>query len=145
GPDGALPSGPTDPWWPHKTASGCDSEGVPKDGDRPQKSDPGDTLPPLYFAMNRFRLGAVDEVAGPDHPGLTILTPEPAARKDIGYDLDGACTRSASCMLDDTHLVDERACANTSGAVPFDGNECVDNSIGNLFNIATTAPSVGQW
>src|ERR1041385_1279881 len=66
---GGPPSGPTEAWWPHKTADGCDSAGVPKDGDR-VKSDPGGSINPLYFAMNHFRLGAVDDAPDPMHPGL---------------------------------------------------------------------------
>jgi len=135
-------SGPTGPWWPHKTADGCESAGMPTANDR-VKSDPGATISPIYLAMNRFRIGAVDESPVPNNPGLTYLTPDPNAWKSIGMDIDGVCTRSATCEVNDK-LVDDRACAN-SQTVPFDGNDCIDNSIGNIFNIAATAPSIGKW
>jgi hypothetical protein len=140
--DASVPSGPTEAWWPHKTAAGCDTAGVPKDGDR-VKSDPGATVAPLYFAINHFRLGAVDDAPDPKNAGLTILVPDPNAWQSIGFDLDGACTRSATCQVNE-ELVDERACANAE-TVPFDGNNCIDNSIGNLFNIAARSPSIGEW
>jgi hypothetical protein len=41
-------------------------------------------------------------------------------------------------------LVDERSCANAE-TVPFDGDNCVDNAVGNLFNIVAQSPSLGIW
>ena len=144
GAGGGGPSGPTAPWWPHKTSKGCDSAGVPTGNDR-VKSDPGATVPPIYFAVNRFRLGAVDEKPDPKNPQLTYLPPNENAWQDIGFDLDGACTNSATCLDPKTDmLIKETVCAN-SETIPFDGNKCVDNSIGKLFNIAATAPTVGEW
>jgi hypothetical protein len=128
----------------------CETAGAPKDSDRPVSSDPGADLSPLYFAVYRFRIGAVDEKPDPMNPNLTILPPNPNAWKEIGFDLDGSCTRSNNagekCHTSDEiqPLVDQRACAN-SETVPFDGNNCIDNSIGNLFNIAAQSPSIGDW
>ena len=107
-------------------------------------SDPGATIAPLYFAMNRFRLGAVDEKPDPANMSLTYLPPDPDAWKSIGFDQDSACTNSATCVDKNDMLIKETACAN-SETIPFDGNDCIDNSIGKLFNIAATAPSVGEW
>ena len=39
---------------------------------------------------------------------------------------------------------DERACTN-SQTIPFDGNDCLDNSMGSIFKIGATDPSVGKW
>ena len=142
-PDATTSSGPTAPWWPHKTAKGCLSAGVPKSTDR-VPSDPGATIAPVYFAMNRFRLGAVDEKPDPTNMSLTYLPPDPNAWEDIGFDLDGACTNSATCEDSKGNLIKETVCSN-SQTIPFDGNKCIDNSIGKLFNIAATAPTVGEW
>ena len=139
--DGGAP-GSGDAWWPHDTAVGCRTAGVPLETDR-VKSDAGDTIAPIYLAMNRIRLGAVDETPDPANPGLVSLTPDPDAWKDIGFDIDGKCTNSATCQMDDL-LVQERACSN-SETIPFDGNDCRDNTIGKLFNFVATAPNIGGW
>src|SRR5260221_2051951 len=54
-------AGPVGPWWPYTNSHECQSEGVPKVGDRPAKSDPGSDLPPIYLAMSRVRFGASND------------------------------------------------------------------------------------
>jgi hypothetical protein len=149
--EAGVPSGPTEPWWPHSVKVGtggasaiCDTAGVPKDGDR-VPSDPGDTIPPLYFAMNRFLLGAVDETPDPMNKQLTLLTPNENAWLDIGLDLDGACTNSSTCQDPKTEkLIKDLSCTN-SEQTTHDGNKCIDNSIGYIFNLAATSPLINQW
>jgi hypothetical protein len=150
GADSGAMSGPLDAFWPHKVMVGptgalsCQTEGVPLDKDRP-KSDPGESLSPLYFAMNRFRIGAVDEKPDPTNPQLTYLPLDQNAWQDIGFDLDGTCTNSSTCQDPKTEkLVGDLSCTN-SEQVTYDGNNCIDNSIGLIFNIAATAPSIGEW
>jgi hypothetical protein len=151
--DSGSVSGPTDPWWPTtknvsvdisgKVATGtCMSEGMPTANDR-KGNDPGDSITPLYFAIERFRISAVDEVPDPNNPGVTMLSPNPDAWKSIGFDIDGKCTNAATCQVKET-LVTEKACENGQ-TVPFDGDNCIDNSMGSIFLIGATAPSVGAW
>jgi hypothetical protein len=160
GVDASMPSGPVDPWWPHEVTIAydpkkpsatvmCLTEGVPDEmKDRPKASDPGDSIPPIYLGMNRMLLGSVSEQPDPTNKDLTMLVPDSTAWKTIGFDLDGACTNSSTCAINDTSYVLQQKCVSGgtgSTAVPYDGNNCIDNSIGNLFNLAANAPSVGDW
>jgi hypothetical protein len=153
-----MPSGPVDPWWPHqvsitydpkKPAVKCETESEPDEAkDRPAASDPGDSVPPIYLAMNRMLLGSVAEKPDPMNPSLTQLVPDENAWKKIGFDLDGVCTNSSTCAINDTTYVLQKACVSGgvgSVSIPYDGDNCVDNSIGNTFNLAANAPSVGDW
>jgi hypothetical protein len=154
---GAMPSGPVMPWWPHdvsitydpkKAPVKCRTEGQPDEAkDRPAVSDPGDSLPPIYLAMNRMLLGSVKEVPDMTNPSLTMLVPDDTAWTKIGFDLDGACTNSSTCAINDTTYVLQKKCVSGMGTVsiPYDGDNCVDNSIGNTFNLASNAHSVGDW
>jgi hypothetical protein len=156
--DAAPSSGPLDPWWPHqesitydpkKPAVSCETEGAPNEAmDRPASSDPGASLPPIFLAMNRMLLGSVSEVPDKTNPAILDLVPDQNAWKTIGFDLDGSCTNSSTCAINDTTYVLQKKC--TSGgigsvSIPYDGDNCIDNSIGNLFNLAANAQSVGDW
>jgi hypothetical protein len=133
GGSGGTPS--TGPFWRTVNEHGCEVAGLPSHADRPVTSDPGEDLPPIYLAQTRIRIGAVS-----DDPGLSD---NPEAWRDIGFDLDGVCTSSATCEVDEA-LVNEKACAN-SIVLPFDGNQCRDNEIGKIFNVAASSPSVGSF
>ena len=156
--DAMTPSGPLMPWWPHnesitydpkKAPVTCKTEGAPNEStDRPKSSDPGDSLPPFYLAMNRMLLGSVREQADMTNPSIIDLVPDQNAWQTIGFDLDDSCTNSSTCSINDTTYVLQKKC--TSGGVgsvsiPYDGQNCIDNSIGNLFNLAANANSVGDW
>jgi hypothetical protein len=158
GADAMTPSGPVDPWWPHEVSITYDSkkppvmcltEGEPDESkDRPKTSDPGDSIPPIYLAMNRMLLGSVAEQPDPNNKDLTMLVPDSNAWKTIGFDLDGACTNSSTCAINDTTYVLQKTCVSGgvgSMSIPYDGDNCLDNSIGKTFNLASNAPDVGVW
>lgn len=126
-------AGTTGPWWPHKTANGCDSEGVPTSKDRPSSSGSGSDQT-ITLAISRMRFGNAKDDAQ--------LTEDGTAWQDIGFDLDDSCTGSATCVVDGGK-VKEQACKN-SVLLPFDGNDCRDNQIGALFPIAALSPQVGD-
>jgi hypothetical protein len=126
-------AGPSENWWAEETPHGCQSAGVPRATDRPTTSGDKPSLPPIYLATTRMRFGSADD----DKP----LTGNAEAWKGIGFDLDETCTASETCVLDGGPLV-EHACKN-SLLVPFDGKECRDNQIGNLFPVAALSPIVG--
>jgi hypothetical protein len=125
-------AGPAENWWAHTTADGCLSAGVPKASDRPSASG-GTSLPPIQLATSRMRFGSADD----DKP----LTGNPAAWQEIGFDIDESCTASETCTADGEPIV-EHACKN-SLLIPFDGKQCRDNQIGNLFPVAALSPIVG--
>ncbi|HEX3598330.1 MAG TPA: hypothetical protein VHU80_24650, partial [Polyangiaceae bacterium] len=157
GVDSGEPSGPLAPWWPgsvsitydpKKPAVMCQSEGAPNPStDRPRKSDPGNSISPIYLAMNRLLLGSVKETPNPMNPSNPVLGPDANAWTNIGFDIDHKCTNSSTCAINDTSYVLEKECTSGMGtsAIPSDGNNCIDNSIGRLFNLAANAPSVGDW
>jgi hypothetical protein len=127
--------GPTGPWWPYTNTHGCMSAGVPVRTDRPEASDPGADLPPIYLAVSRLRMGTTKD----DQP----LTPDDNAWQEIGFDFDKQCTRSSTCEVDQMQIND-RSCAN-SNLTPFDGNLCRDNELGKLLKVASTTPTVGEY
>jgi hypothetical protein len=122
------------PWWIVKNQQGCETARVPNATDRPAVSDPGEDLKPIYFAMSRIRGGStLDDEA---------LTRESGAWQEIGFDMDGVCTNSATCEVNQVK-VNERACSNSS-ATPYDGKACRDNELGKLFDIATQSPTLAE-
>jgi hypothetical protein len=127
-------AGPTGPWWPYVTPNGCDSAGVPTSADRPEFSDPGGPLPPIYLATSRMRFGSANDD--------DALTANDKAWLDIGLDLDTSCTNSPTCSGTDGGLINETACKNDL-VVPFDGKNCRDNQIGKLYPVAALSPFVG--
>lgn len=126
--------GPTGPWWPYTTADNCQSAGVPTSQDRPEQSDPGATLAPIYFATTRMRFGSANDDQA--------LTPNDKAWLDIGLDIDKSCTNSPTCAGTDGGLINENACKNDL-VIPFDGKNCRDNQIGKLYPVAALSPFVG--
>ena len=130
-------AGVTGPWWPYTNEHGCLSTGVPSKDDVPTCEDPGPSLPPIYMALTRFRLGTAKDDK--------FLTPDREAWKDIGFDFDKRCTKSITCEDSSQVLINETACKDLGVLVPNDGNNCRDNEIGNLFNIASSSPSIGKW
>lgn len=122
------------PWWIETNEHGCEVKRPPNKGDRPEFSDPGPELPPIYLATYRVRTGA-----SADDEALSL---DPNAWETIGFDLDGRCTNSPSCEKDEIRI-NERSCQN-SAAVPYDGDWCIDNEIGKLFSVASSSPHVGE-
>jgi hypothetical protein len=95
------------------------------------------------------------------------LSTDPEAWRDIGFDLDGACTNSATCVdpgdagdagpadaasdggdAGDSGprgpVVNERSCKNDIiEGLFFDGNQCRDNGLGQIFINAGASPELG--
>lgn len=116
------------PFWPHQTGNGCDTQGVPTADQRPAVDD-GDDLTPLYLGMNSIRFGsAKDDKA---------RTPDPDAWKSLGFDLDGRCTNSPSC----TGGPAEASCKNSKGSAD-DGVDCRDNAFGGFFSAIDQIPAL---
>jgi hypothetical protein len=142
GGDGGSPTndGSTQPWWPYTNNHGCMSAGVPLASDRPAVSDPGPAISPIYVAISRFRVGSAN-----NDPALTQNL---NAWADIGFDLDGVCTNSATCVdpSDPSGMTffNDPGCQNNI-LIPYDGNLCRDNALGKSFGIAAKTSQVGQW
>jgi len=135
--DAAAPGDGSTPWWTSTNSHGCLTAGLPKESDRPAASDPGPDLPPIYLAMSRLREGST----GND----PALTPDFNAWKDIGFDMDGVCTNSATCQDPVTQRpITETACQN-SAILPYDGDLCRDNVVGKLYAIGSTAPDLSNY
>lgn len=130
---GGSGSGGTEsgPWWPYqRTEDQCESAGLPTENDRPANEDPGEDQKPIYLAVHKYRL------ASEDKPEMPIT---PTSWRDIGLDMDKLCTTSASC-----EGVQQQSCAPRAGT-PRDGNQCRDNAIGSLMQIATGSPNQGEY
>lgn len=132
--DGGDTAGTDRPWWIEKNELGCETVRVPKTTDRPAVSDTGEDLAPIYFAMSRIRGGSTQDDAA--------LTREAGAWQTIGFDLDGVCTNSATCEVDQVK-VNKRACSSAS-VTPYDGTACRDNELGKLFDVATQSPTLAE-
>jgi hypothetical protein len=137
-----VPDGSTAPWWPYTTEAGCMSAGMPTQADRPatSDSDAGD-LPPIYLAFSHLSEGSA-VYSFPMMPEM--VTSDMNAWKDIGFDIDGRCTNSATCPAA-RGMNAEYGCVNASMVVPFDGNLCRDNQIGKLYQIGSTAPDLSVF
>ena len=128
-----APDGPTTKngvgWWSRRAELGCFSAGAPRPEDRPPPHGDGD-VGPIYLALESMRLGSVNEQGAVD----------PNAWKDIGFDLDGACTASDTCPLD----VPPQSCRAGASALPRDGNYCRDNVFARLEHAATLIPELTE-
>ena len=116
-------------WWsgPGSTDD-CYSAGVPSAADRPAAGDMS-TVAPIYLALTAMRLGSLD----PNNQ------PSTTAWQDIGFDLDGVCTQSPTCLTNSP----VESCKRTGAAVPVDGNYCRDNTFGELEVKAASIQKVG--
>src|SRR5688572_2189399 len=132
-PDAGAPS----PWWHERNSHDCESEGRPSREDLPTCASDGTSLAPIYLAMSRLRLGAANDDAE--------LSPNLNAWLDIGFDLDGSCTRSATCKGNNGAPVDESACRYNPDMEPIDGNRCRDNVFGALFGLMAESPLTAGW
>jgi hypothetical protein len=116
-------------WWSGAGGTDdCYSAGVPTPGDRPSAAG-GSSLPPIYLAITAMRIGSLD----PNN------RPSTTAWRDIGFDLDGVCTQSPTCLTSDPVV----SCKPTGAAVPVDGNYCRDNTFGRLEVQAAAIPALG--
>ncbi|MFO0665816.1 MAG: hypothetical protein U0174_17825 [Polyangiaceae bacterium] len=114
-------------FWSGRGDQGCYSAGVPREAERPNDNDASE-LPPFYLVLRTIRLGERD-ING---------IPDPEAWKDLGFDLDGVCTNSATCQ---TGVV-KPSCKPVGATVPYDGNHCRDNTFGRLAYEAARVPEV---
>ena len=106
-------------WWSGTDpVTKCTTASMPGPDDRPSKSDPGDSLPPLVFAIRSMRMGARDREGNQSK----------TAWQEIGFDLDGTCTRSPTC----SEVEPIKSCTSLGVVVPGDGNHCRDNRFGEL-------------
>lgn len=119
-------------WWPYTRADGCESAGTPVREDRPEPTEDMDLPNPIYVGITKMRFGAVND----------DIDSDPEAWKGIGLDIDNSCQNSPTCDIDGT-FVNEPSCTNDI-LIPGDGDQCRDNSIGKLFQIASESPLVGQ-
>ena len=125
-PDGGAGIG----WWSGTGDQGCFSASYPTAKDRPGPQS-ATALPPIFVAIKTMRFGGQDPDGGDSE----------TAWKDIGFDLDGKCTNSDTCLGDTNNP--SLSCASTGAAVPYDGNYCRDNNFGRLEVTASTIPEVG--
>lgn len=117
-----------------ETGEGCASEGKPGTEHRVD-SDPGESERAFYIGLSRMRLGSVNDDTG--------LTANEFAWETIGFDLDGVCTNSSTCSLtkgDD--LASSDPCRAPGISIPYDGDNCRDNLVGQLFKIAALSPEM---
>src|SRR6185503_10744568 len=87
----------------------------PRQNNRPRPTGGAD-LDPVLLAIRSMRLGGVDKA------GVKSAT----AWQDIGFHLDGVCTRSGTCAES------AESCQKAGTGTPFDGTYCRDNTFGRL-------------
>lgn len=129
GASGATSGGWGKGWWSKPGDKGCFSAGVPTAKDRPAPAAGGKDRAPFFVGITKLRLGSQNESGMEDGE----------AWKDIGFDLDGACTSSPTCGIEN----DNAGC--NQGAIParIDGNECRDNNFGRFEVFVAQTPEVG--
>ncbi len=115
-------------WWSKPGDKGCFSAGFPSDKDRPAPKA-GKDRPPFFVAITKLRLGSQNEAGQEDGN----------AWMDIGFDLDGACTSSPTCGIDN----DNAGCNQGSIPARIDGNDCRDNNFGRFEVFVAQTPEVG--
>ncbi|HNS99964.1 MAG TPA: hypothetical protein PLJ27_00945 [Polyangiaceae bacterium] len=126
---GAMPRGDGVGWWSGTDpTTKCATASMPRAEHRP-KSDPGEPIPPLVFAVRSMRLGSLDR-----NGNLS-----PTAWQDIGFDLDGTCTRSPTCSTPEPIF----SCKSPIPLVAGDGNFCRDNRFGELEYAISTNDDIG--
>lgn len=62
------------------------------------------------------------------------------ARTNFGLDLDGVCTNASSCP----QVRDAVSCRSRSAQIPFDGDDCIDNSFASLVSLTSLIPQLGM-
>jgi len=116
------------------SGEGCASEGKPSSEYR-LDTDPAESERPFYIGMTRIRLGSVNDDVE--------LSPNDDAWETIGFDVDGVCTNSSTCgFAKGDDLVSIDSCRAPGTPVPFDGDGCRDNLVGQLFKIAGTSTNM---
>lgn len=128
----------TDNFWSGTNDEGCPVTGKPTTADRPA-SVGGDSLDPIYLAFNRMRFGAAN-----DDEELSFNS---EAYRGLGLDVDGVCSSATFPSLSGQEAMacsalKQNSCKNDF-LLPFDGDDCRDNTIGRLFVIAAESPLVG--
>ena len=117
-------------WWSGKDPeTGCATASMPTSADRPAKSDPGDSIDEIIFAIRDMRLGSLDE------QGELSST----AWQELGFDLDGTCTRSTTCEQVEPIV----SCQPSGSFLPPDGKYCRDNMFGRMEYAIATNPDIG--
>jgi hypothetical protein len=128
GDDASVPQGSGVGWWSGKGSDGCFTAGMPTPSDRPAPVE-GASLPPIYLAIRSMRIGSLNAKGELDQN----------AWKDLGFDIDGTCTGSATCPQEEP----KPSCKAATVSVPTDGNYCRDNTFGRLEYQATTIKELG--
>jgi len=114
------------PWWQKKNEQGCVTAGFPRPEDRPAPGLDGPDEPEFFMNMEHIRLGAT---APPSEDLANHLSLDFNSWKDIGLDVDGKCTLSATCGSE-ASPVEERYCPSPPGQGRGDGSNCRDNAVG---------------
>jgi hypothetical protein len=115
-------------YWSYTDPSGCISAGVPTTDARPMPNGMPD-MDPIYFGITKLFLGSQN----------TAGMLDPNAWQTIGFDLDGVCTNSDTCMAEMGNV----SCKSATKIIPFDGDDCRDNTFGRFEYDVATIPSVG--
>jgi hypothetical protein len=120
-------------WWSSCVeGSACFSASRPTASDRPDAATEGESIAGFFLGLDRLLLGS----RGVD--GRL----DPTAWQRVGFDLDDLCTGSTTCSADSPEL----ACEPNSGAVPQDGEHCLDNQLGQLdYQLDTLPETSGKY
>jgi hypothetical protein len=117
-------------WWSGTDpVTKCTTASMPGPEDRPATSDPGESLAPIVFAIRSMRMGSLDEEGNPSKN----------AWQEIGFDIDGTCTRSPTC----SEVEPIKSCTSLGVVVPGDGSYCRDNRFGELEYAIANSEDIG--
>jgi len=97
--------------------------------DRPAGGDDTARVNDIYLGFTDVRLGSTNK------NGETTMD----AWMDFGFDLDGLCTNSATCSGED-----QQSCKPGGDTIPFDGEECRDNTFAKLQPVIAAVPEIGE-
>jgi cysteine-rich repeat protein len=97
--------------------------------DRPPEMEDTNHLGNVYLGFTQIHLGTTDRDGQQTED----------AWEQLGFDLDGLCTNSATCTAGSSML----GCRNQGPATPFDGQLCRDNSFGRLQPVISIIPDLG--
>jgi hypothetical protein len=118
---GGAPTGYGIGFWSSTRTDGCVTAGAPTPQMRPKETDPK-VLPPIYMAIDSLILGSEN----------TSGVKDKNAWKGYGLDLDGTCTSSETCGVDDEADTPPQTCKPKTAKVPIDGTFCRNNTFGSL-------------
>ena len=108
---------------------------MPSHHDAPPMAGSLPSVSPIYLALSKLRISAEDNAE---------LMHSATAWRNIGFDLDRACTQSPTCVGASQEPIRDLSCQPKHG-MPADGNQCRDNMFGRLMPLMASSPSLGQW